>query len=151
MSTKKRHSLDTVVESTAQLIAVTKQWILSGETRSTEQLVRNSERIKALDSLVKLVRKELKSPTCNSERAWQLVDVVVATVTRYALDRLHDSIHYKLRREQCESMFSLLTADIFIGQSHDRQNYQVPSNRKRTKTIRISRASQGFHKLHFFA
>lgn len=151
MSTPKQHSLDTVVESIAQLIAVTKQWLLSQETRSTQQLVLTAERIKALDSLERLIRKELKSATCNSERVWQLVNVVVATVTRYALHRLSDSIQYKLRREQWESMISLLTADSIIGQSHDRQNYQVPANRKGAKAIRLSRAPQGFHKLHFFA
>ena len=115
MSTKRKHSLDTVVESIAQLIAVTKQLMLCQETRSMQQLVLNAERIKALDSLERLVRKELKSATCNSERVWQLVNVVVATVTRYALDRLNDSIHYKLRREQWVIMFSLLTANSFIG------------------------------------
>jgi flagellar biosynthesis regulator FlbT len=108
MSNSKRHSLDTVVESIAQLIAVTKQWLLSQDTRSMQQLVRNAERIKALDSLERLIRKELKSATCNSERVWQLVNVVIATVTQYALDRLNDSIRYKLRHEQLNSMFSLL-------------------------------------------
>ena len=115
MSNPKRHSLDSVVESIAQLIAVTKQWLLSQDTRSMQQLVRNAERIKALDSLERLIRKELKSATCNSERVWQLVNVVVATVTRYALDRLSDSIQYKLRREQWVSMFSLLVVHPFIG------------------------------------
>jgi hypothetical protein len=108
MSNSKRHSLDTVVEAITQLIAVTKQWLLSQETRSMQQLVLNAERIKALDNLEKLIRKELKSATCNSERVWQLVNVVIATVTRYTLDRLKDSILYKLRREQLKSMFSLL-------------------------------------------
>jgi len=115
MSTKRKHSLDTVVESIAQLIAVTKQLMLCQETRSMQQLVLNAERIKALDSLERLVRKELKSATCNSERVWQLVNVVVAAVTRYALGRLNDSIHYKLRREQWVSVFSLFTADSFKG------------------------------------
>ena len=108
MSKPKQHTLDTVVESIAQLIAVTKQWLLSQDTRSMQQLVRNAERIKALDSLERLIRKELKSANCNSERVWQLVNVVIATVTRYALDRLNDSIRYKLRREQLNSWFSLL-------------------------------------------
>ena len=49
MPNPKLHSLDTVVESIAQLIAVTKQWMLSQETRSTQQLVLTAERIKALD------------------------------------------------------------------------------------------------------
>jgi|SRR3972149_8475756 hypothetical protein len=115
MSTNKRHSLDTVVESVSQLIAVTKQWMLSQETRSTQQLVLTAERIKALDRLERQIRKELKSAKGSSERVWQLVNIVIATVTRYALDRLSDSIQYKLRREQWESMFSLLTADSSIG------------------------------------
>ena len=110
MSKTKQHSLDTVVEAIAQLIAVTKQWLLSQETRSMQQLVLNAERIKALDSLERLIRKELKSAKCNSERMWQLVNIVIATVTRYALDRLKDSIPYKLRRERLKSMFSLLMA-----------------------------------------
>jgi len=105
MSNLKQRSLDMVVESIAQLITVTKQWLLSQETRSTQQLVLNAERVKALDSLERLIRKELKFATCNSERVWQLVNVVIATVTRYALDRLNDSIRYKLRREQLKSMF----------------------------------------------
>src|SRR5690349_26276 len=108
MSNPKRHSLDTVVESIAQLIAVTKQWLLSQDTRSMQQLVLNAERIKALDNLERLIRKELKSAKCNSESVWQLVNVVIATVTRYALDRLNDSIRYKLRHEQLNSWFSLL-------------------------------------------
>ena len=115
MSNPKLHSLDTVVESIAQLIAVTKQWMLSQETRSTQQLVLTAERIKALDSLEKLVRKELKSATCNSERLWQLVNVVIATVTHYALDRLSDSIHYKLRCEQYGFISLLLTAIFLTG------------------------------------
>jgi len=115
MSTKRKHSLDTVVESVSQLIAVTKQWMLSQETRSTQQLVLTAERIKALDRLERQIRKELKSAKGSSERVWQLVNIVIATVTRYALDRLSDSIQYKLRREQWESMFSLLTADSSIG------------------------------------
>ena len=115
MSTKRKRSLDTVVESAAQLIAVTKQWMLSQETRSMQQLVLNAERIKALDSLERQVRKELKSSTCNSKRVWQVVNIVIATVTRYALDRLNDSIHYKLRCEQWESLFSLFTAESFTG------------------------------------
>jgi len=105
MSKTKQHSLDTVVEAIAQLIAVTKQWLLSQETRSMQQLVLNAERIKALDSLEGLIRKELKSAKCNSERIWQLVNIVIATVTRYALDRLKDSIPYKLRYEQLKFMF----------------------------------------------
>lgn len=115
MSNPKRHSLDTVVESIAQLIAVTKQWLLSQDTRSMQQLVRNAERIKALDSLEGLICKELKSAKCNSERVWQLVNIVIATVTRYALDRLNDSIRYKLRHERLNSMFSLLVVHSFIG------------------------------------
>jgi hypothetical protein len=114
MSKTKLHSLDTVVESITQLIAVTKQWLLSQETRSMQQLVLNAERIKALDNLERLIRKELKSAGCNSERVWQLVNVVIATVTRYALDRLNDSIRYKLCREHLKS-FSLLTAHSFTG------------------------------------
>ena len=135
MSTPKLHSLDTVVEAIDQLIAVTKQWFAIQEIRNTEQLVLDAERIKALENLKKLVRKELKSSTCNSERVWQLVNVVVATVTRYVLNKLNDSIHYKLRREQWESVFSLLTTDSFIGCSHDRQNYQASTNFKRAKAI----------------
>jgi hypothetical protein len=115
MSNSKRHSLDTVVESIAQLIAVTKLWLLGQETRSMQQLVLNAERIKALDGLERLIRKELKSAKCNSERIWQLVNIVIATVTRYALDRLNDSIPYKLRYEQVKSMFSLLMAHSFTG------------------------------------
>ena len=137
MSTKRQHSLDTVVESIAQLIAVTKQWMLSQETRSTQQLVLTAERIKALDSLERLIRKELQSAKGKSERVWQLINVVVATVTRYALDRLSDSIHYILRREQWESVFSLLTADSFTGCFHGRQNYQVSTNCKGVKAIRF--------------
>lgn len=109
MSSKKQHSLDMVVESTSQLIAVTKQWILSQETRSTLQLVLNTERIKALDRLEKQIRREFRSATCNSERLWQLVNVVISTVTRYALDRLRDSIQYKLCREHGNFTLSLLT------------------------------------------
>lgn len=99
-SARGQHSLDKVVESIEQLISVTKQWIMSQETRSTQQLVLNAERIKALDSLERLVRKELKSRKGSSERVWQLVNVVVATVTRFVLDRLSDSTQYKLRRKQ---------------------------------------------------
>ncbi|SRR5258705_8590155 len=113
MSTQKQHSLDTVVESIDELIAVTKQWFAIQEPRNTEQLVLNVQRIKALDNLKKLVRKELKSATSDGERVWQLVNIVVATVTRYALDRMSDSIHYKLRREQQKPIYSLLTADFF--------------------------------------
>jgi len=108
MSKTKLHSLDPVVEAMAQLIAVTKQWLLSQETRSMQQLVLNAERIKALDNLEKLIRKELKSAKCNSERIWQLVNVVIATVTHYALDRLNDSIRYKLRHEKLRFMFLIL-------------------------------------------
>ena len=115
MSRKEQHSLDTVVESISQLIAVTKQWMVSKETRSTQQLVLTAERIKALDRLERQIRKELKSAKGSSERVWQLVNVVIATVTRYALDRLSDSIQYKLRREQWVSIFPLLTANTFIG------------------------------------
>jgi hypothetical protein len=115
VSTKEQHSLDTVVESISQLIAVTKQWMVSKETRSTQQLVLTAERIKALDRLERQIRKELKSAKGNSARVWQLVNVVIATVTRYALDRLSDSIQYKLSREQCVFMFSLLTANTFMG------------------------------------
>lgn len=109
MSAKRRHSLDVVVESTSQLITVTKQWILSQETRSIQQLVLNTERIKALERLEKQIRKEFKSATCDSERVWQLVNIVVSTVTRYALDRLRDSIQYKLCREYGRLKFSMLT------------------------------------------
>lgn len=106
MSTPKRHSLDTVVESIAQLIAVTKQWMMSQETRSTQQLVLTTERVKALDGLERLIRKELRSKTCNSERVWQLVNIVIATVTRYALDRMSDFIHYQLHYKQWENRIS---------------------------------------------
>lgn len=105
MSTKKQHSLDKVVESVAQLVAVTKQWMLSKETRSTEQLVLTAERVKALDRLERQIRKELKSAKGSSERVWQLVNVVIATVTRYALDRLSDSTRYIHRREQWKYSF----------------------------------------------
>lgn len=108
MSTKQQHSLDTVVESIAQLIAVTKQWIISQETRSTQQLVLNAERIKALDNLERLARKELKSKKGSSERVWQIVNVVVATITRYILDRMSDSTQYILRREQWDFCFHCL-------------------------------------------
>ena len=150
MSTKKRHSLDTVVESIAQLIAVTKQWMLSQETRSTQQLVLTAERIKALDSLERLIRKEFKSAKGSSERVWQLVNIVIATVTRYALDRLSDSTHYIQRREQWEYVFSLLTANTFTGCFHDRQNHQVSTNCKGAKTVRFGRAGRSHDKLYFF-
>ena len=48
MSNLKQRSLDMVVESIAQLITVTKQLLLSQETRSTQQLVLNAERVKPL-------------------------------------------------------------------------------------------------------
>jgi hypothetical protein len=140
MSTKEQHSLDTVVESVSQLITATKQWMLSKETRSTQQLVLTAERIKALDRLERQIRKELKSAKGSSERVWQLVNVVIATVTRYALDRLSDSIQYIFRREQWVSMSSLLTAVSFIGQRYDRKNHQVFKNCKRSKTVRASGA-----------
>lgn len=98
--TQERRSLDTVVESIAQLIAVTKQWMMSQKTCSTQQLVLTAERIKALDSLERQIRKELKSSKGNSARVWQLVNIVVATVSRYALDKMSDSTHYKLSCEQ---------------------------------------------------
>lgn len=115
MSKQEQHSLEKVVESISQLIAVTKQWMVSKETRSTQQLVLTAERIKALDRLEKQIVKELKSAKGSSERVWQLVNVVIATVTRYALDRLSDSIQYKFRREQWVCQPSLLTAKSFTG------------------------------------
>lgn len=87
--------------------------MLSQETRSTQQLVLTAERIKALDSLERLIRKELKSAKGKSECVWQLVNVVVATVTRYALDRLSDNIHYLLRREQRKFMFFIAHGRLF--------------------------------------
>ena len=105
MSTKEQHSLDTGVESIAQLIAVTKQWMMSQKTCSTQQLVLTAERIKALDSLERQIHKELKSSKGSSERVWQLVNIVIATVTQYALNKLSDSTHYKLRCEQWENAF----------------------------------------------
>jgi Trp operon repressor len=115
VSKQEQHSLEKVVESISQLIAVTKQWMLSKETRSTQQLVLTAERIKALDRLEKQIVKELKSAKGSSERVWQLVNVVIATVTRYALDRLSDSIQYKFRREQWVCRPSLPTAKSFTG------------------------------------
>ncbi len=83
MSKEEQHSLDTVVESIAQLIAVAKQYMMSQKTCSTQQLVLTAERIKALDRLERQIRKELKSAKGSSERVWQIVNIVIATVTRY--------------------------------------------------------------------
>ena len=135
MSVDKQHSLNMVAESVSQLIAVAKQWMLSQETRSTQQLVLTAERIKALDRLEKQIRKELKFAKGSSERVWQLVNIVIATVTRYILDRLSDSIQYQFRREQCVTICSLLTANSFIGGSYDRKNHKVFEDNKRIKTV----------------
>jgi hypothetical protein len=110
MSTPKQHSLDKVVELISELIAVSKQHLLMGETSSTEQLVLRAQQIKALDRLEKLAVKELKSAKGSSERVWQVVNLVVATVTRYALDRLSDSIRYIHRRQHWKGFTQLLTA-----------------------------------------
>ncbi len=98
MTKKAQHSLKKVDEALDQLISVTIEW-LSLESHTTEQLVLNAERIKALHRLHNLMRKELKSEAGNGERVWQVVNMIIATVTRYIVDRLSDSIQYKLCRE----------------------------------------------------
>lgn len=98
MSKKTQHSLEEVDEAIDQLISVTIEW-LSLESHTTEQLVLNAERIKALHRLQKLMRKELKSEAGNGERVWQVVNTIIAAVTRFIVDRLSDSIQYKLCRE----------------------------------------------------
>lgn len=97
MCNKKQHPLQKVDESIAQLVSMTIEW-LSLETHTTEQLVLNTERIKALRRLQKVMRHELRSETGSGERVWQIVNIVIATVTRFILDKLSDSIQYKLCR-----------------------------------------------------
>ena len=112
MSKKLRHSLEKVDESVEQLISVTIEW-LSLQSHTAQQLVLNAERIKALKRLKKLMRKELKSEAGNGERVWQVVNTVIAAVTRYIIDRMSDSIQYKLRREfGTEDRCAVLTADL---------------------------------------
>ena len=98
MSKKMQHSLEEVDKAVDQLISVTIEW-LSQQPYNAQQLVLNSERIKALHRLRKIMRKELKSEVGNGERVWQLVNTIIATVTHFILDRLSDSIQYPLCRE----------------------------------------------------
>ena len=98
MSKKVQHSLEKVDESIEQLISMTIEW-LSLETHTTEQLVLNVERIKALHRLQKLMRSELRSETGSGERVWQIANIVIATVTRFILDAMSKSIQYKLCHE----------------------------------------------------
>jgi hypothetical protein len=98
MSKEIQHSLEKVDEAVDQLISIAIEW-LSLHTHTPEQLVLNAERIKALHRLQKLMHKELKSEVGNGERVWQVVNTILATVTHFVLDRMSDSIQYKLRRE----------------------------------------------------
>jgi hypothetical protein len=102
MTRKKLHSPEKVDDAVDQLISVTIEWLCL-QSHTTQQLVLNAERIKALQRLQKLMRKELKSEVGNGERVWQVVNTIIASVTHYILERMSDSIQYKLCREQGEN------------------------------------------------
>jgi len=101
MATPKECQLDMVTDAIDHLITVTIEWFVVQESQTNhEQLVLTSERINALRRLQKISHKELKSATNKGMRIWQVVNLVIAAIVRYALDRLSDSLKYKLCREQ---------------------------------------------------
>ena len=98
MAIKKQCQLHMVTEAIDHLIAETIAWIVLQESQTnSEQLVLTTERVKALQRLKQMSHKELKSATNISERVWQVVNLVVATIIRYVLDRLSDASNYKFR------------------------------------------------------